>query len=392
MNAQSFLDSLRGDVTVTAELPGPKHEDWRFSDVRALHAMRFEGPAQAVKCAAATFAVSSHSHITTGNGFVDTVAVDGFVAGALASLPQDVQAVVRDVLGTASPWDDAFVELNDSSSVLAVVVAPGVVVDQPIHLNHWASGNAAVTHRTVVVAGREAKFTLVEDYRGEGAYFRNARTEVVVGSNAHVTHVRVQDEALGAAHLLRSGVRLSAHAHYDSYTVSCGAHWARHDLYARHEGEGTFCRIDGLVLARDSQTSDTHSAIDNTKPHCESHQLHKSIVGGRAHSIFNGKILVQKGAQKIDAYQLNRSLLLSPTAKVDTKPQLEILADDVRCTHGATVGQLDEEQVFYLKARGFDDVAARGMLTYAFAGEILEEIPVVELRERLEAIALSHTR
>ena len=187
-------------------------------------------------------------------------------------------------------------------------------------------------------------------------------------------------------------MRLGANSHYDSYTMSVGAAWSRHDLLARHEGDGAFARIDGLVMLVDEQLSDTHSILDNTRPHCNSHQLHKCIVGGKAHAVFNGKILVQKGAQKIDAYQLNRSLLLSPNAKINTKPQLEILADDVRCTHGATIGQLDDEQIFYLKSRGYDDAAARGMLTYAFAGEIIDEVAVPSLKKRLETIARNRTQ
>lgn len=391
----TFLGSILGaEPAALAELPTAKHEDWRFSETRALYAMRFSGPAAPVACGAAVLADSQGSFLSTGNGVVVGQASDGFFAGRFEDLPADLQAVVSDALGTASPWNDGFCDLHGAMKpqVACVVVPRGTQLETPIHVLNWASGDGAMAQRLVIIAGRESKFTVVEDYQGDGAYFRNAWTEVVVGENAQVSHIRVQQESPRAAHMLRSGVRVATHGHYDSYTVSCGGAWSRHDLYARHEGEGAFARIDGLALATDAQLSDTHSVIDNTRPHCESHQLHKSIVGGKAHSVFNGKILVQKGAQKIDAYQLNRSLLLSTTARVDTKPQLEIFADDVKCSHGATVGQLDDEQVFYLRSRGFDESAARGMLTYAFAGEILEEISVRELRTRLEAVAHAHTR
>lgn len=374
------------------ELPIARDEDWRFSNTRGLYGMRFVGKSAEADAGIAVLAESQNSHALTSNGKMISYIGSGFEIGPLSSLSAASQAMVKDHIGNVAPWDDAFSRLNSwlTDEVICVVVPPKTVVEDPIHLAHWASGNGASGIRTIIVAGRESQFTIVEDFRGEGAYFRNAVTECVIGANAHVTHIRAQEESPKAAHILRTGVRLTEAAHYDSYTVSVGAVWSRHDLMARHEGVGAFCRIDGLVLASGEQTSDTHSTIDNTKEHCESHQLHKSIVGGKGHSIFNGKILVQKGAQKIDAYQLNRSLLLSRTARVDTKPQLEILADDVRCTHGATIGQLDEDQLFYLRSRGFDADAARGMLTYAFAGEILEQIKVPELRARLEAVAHSH--
>ncbi|MEZ4461298.1 MAG: Fe-S cluster assembly protein SufD [bacterium] len=394
----AFVQAILGDKSIAGladrALPNAKDEDWRFSDTRALYERRFDVQAPAPSNAVpATLSDAGQSHLVTDNGFVVASVASGFELTTLDKLPDVEAAAVKDVLGSIAKWDDAFALISAElqRDVLCLVVPPKAVVEAPIHLSHWATGSNTTALRTVIIAGRESQFTVVEDYRGQGEYLRLATTEVVVGPNANVKHVRVQEESTGAAHLLRSAVRLSAHSHYDSYTVSCGAQWARHDLLASHEGEGAFCRIDGLVLASGHQVSDTHSAIDNTRPHCESHQLHKSIVGGKAHSIFNGKILVQKGAQKIDAYQLNRSLLLSNTARVDTKPQLEILADDVRCSHGATIGQLDDEQLFYLRSRGFDENGARGMLTYAFAGEILEQIPVAELRNRLEAVAHAHT-
>lgn len=386
---QSILAGVSAPALAGVELPWVKDEDWRFSDLRTLYSKRFTGPAVASGNSLTPLAASAGTFLTTDNGVVTQAKATHFALAKLTDLTVQDAAVVRDVLGSVAPWDDALAALGAAlnDDIVCLVVPPAAVIEEPIHLAHFAHGDGASSLRTVVIAGRGSQFSIVEDYRGEGAYMRFSTTEVFVGDHATVKHVRVQQESTDASHVLRSGVRLSAHSHYDSYTVSCGAAWSRHDLLARHEGEGAFCRIDGLVLVADTQTADTHSTIDNTRPYCESHQLHKSIVGGRGHSIFNGKILVQKGAQKTDAYQLNRSLLLSPTAKVDTKPQLEILADDVRCTHGATIGQLDEEQLFYLRSRGFDAEAARGMLTYAFAGEILQQIPVQELRTRLEAVA-----
>lgn len=404
-----FMDTLR--KTALARLtevavPTGKHEEWRFSELRDVVAtspkMVVTGSLSDADRQRLSISESGQAVLSTVNGLPS---VKGFVcagieAGAPANLSESAQGAVKDALNAgASYWDDAFKYLNDATApeLLCVVIPPDTSVDLPLHLLHvgdTAGGETAIANRSVVVVGRNSKVTFVEDYRSVNAdesYFRNAMTEVIVGENAHVTHIRVQDEGPKVRHLLRSAVRLAANSHYDSYTISVGAAWSRHDLLARHEGEGAFARIDGLALLVDEQVSDTHSVIDNTRPHCNSHQLHKTVVGGKAQSIFNGKILVQKGAQKIDAYQLNRGLLLSPTAKINAKPQLEILADDVRCTHGATIGQLDDEQLFYLRTRGFDAAAARGLLTYAFAGEVLEALTIPSLRDQLSALARVRT-
>lgn len=404
-----LLDGLRKESLAgltECALPTGKHEEWRFSELRDVVSTQRKvvvtGSLSDADRQRLSIPESGAAVLSTVNGLPS---VKGFVcagveAGTPANLSEAALGAVKDALNTgASYWADAFKLLNDVTApeLLCLVIPPDSSVELPVHLLHVGDTEGvatAISNRTVVVVGRNSKVTFVEDYRSvseDETYFRNAMTEVVVGENAHVTHIRVQDESPKAQHLLRSAVRLQANSHYDSYTISVGASWARHDLLARHEGEGAFARIDGLALLVDEQVSDTHSVIDNTRPHCNSHQLHKTIVGGKAQSIFNGKILVQKGAQKIDAYQLNRGLLLSPTAKIHAKPQLEILADDVRCTHGATIGQLDEDQLFYLRTRGFDAEGARGLLTYAFAGEVLESLTIPSLRDQLSKLARIRT-
>ena len=217
-------------------------------------------------------------------------------------------------------------------------------------------------------------------------------TEIAVGEGARIRHVRVQREAHPAFHIAACSVTLAKDARYDSQTVTLGARLSRYDLNVAQRGEGAEIRLDGLALISGRQLADTHTLMDHARPGGNCRQLHKCIVGGAAHAVFSGKIVVRPGAQLTNSAQQSRNLLLSGNARVDTKPQLEIFADDVKCAHGATVGQLDEEQVFYLMSRGLSGAAARSLLTYAFGAEVIDRIPVPSLAKSLEAIVLAHTQ
>ena len=243
------------------------------------------------------------------------------------------------------------------------------------------------------MAGSGSALTLIEDYVAlhQDTYFTNAVAEVVLGANAQVEHVRVQRENDQAFHLASCAVSLGAASRYHSASVALGAQISRLDLSVLQTGDGAECALDGLALIGDQQLADTHTFIDHTKPHGVSRQLHKCIVGGAAHAVFNGKVMVRPGAQKTDSAQSSRNLLLSSKALVDTQPQLEIFADDVKCTHGATVGQLDSEEVFYLQSRGLPEAVARNLLTYAFGAEVINRIPVASLRRQLEQTVLQQT-
>jgi len=226
----------------------------------------------------------------------------------------------------------------------------------------------------------------------DGAYFNNAVTEIVVGAGAKVRHIRLQRESLNAFHIAHCAVTLDKDATYLSNTVTLGARISRYDLNVAQNGEGAAMKIDGVALISGRQLADTHTLMSHVRPNGRSAQLHKTIVGGAAHAVFNGKVFVHEGAQLTDSAQQSRNLLLSGRAHVDTKPQLEIFADDVKCSHGATVGQLDAEQLFYLKSRGLSDDTARNLLTYAFGAEIIDRIPVRSLVERLEQTVLEQTQ
>ena len=406
----------------SATIPTRKSEEWRFFDLRPIVDTAWKPAGEATADLSAFAIPEAGTRLEVVNGRLTSTgeSPDGAFVGAVeghealaspwkgepersegggARSAGSPRSVVQDGLGSAvAPYaDDPFAALNamEHSAAIFVVVPKDTVVEKPIHVVFGAAtGEEQAQHpRLFVHAGRGSKFTIIEEYRStnDARHFTNAVTEVVVGESANVTHVRVQRENAKAAHIGRTGVRIGAHARYDSVAVTLGAKSARNDVWVSHEGEDGWSRIDGLALVDDTRECDTHSVIDNTKPRCESHQLHKCVVGDRGHAVFNGKILVRQAAQRTDAYQLNRNLLLDVGAKVDTKPQLEIFADDVKCTHGATVGQLDEEQLFYLTSRGISAEQARSTLTYAFAAEVIETIPIRSLADDLEREAHRRT-
>jgi Fe-S cluster assembly protein SufD len=294
---------------------------------------------------------------------------------------------------------DVFAALNTRSFSDGALILIGK--DQrcpaPVHLLFIATSHNApvvISSRCLVIAEPGSECTLIEDSvsLGDSVYFNSMVTEIAVAENAQVTHIKLQREAGSAFHIAHSGVTLARNGRYHSNTVTVGARLSRFNLSVTQTGEGAECTLNGLALITGQQLADTHSTIVHTQPHGTSRQLHKCIVDGAAHAVFNGKIVVRQNAQLTDAAQSSRNLLLSARAKVDTKPQLEIFADDVKCAHGATVGQLDTEEVFYLKSRGLDELAARNLLTYAFAAEVITKIAVPSVVERLRHVVLEQTQ
>jgi Fe-S cluster assembly protein SufD len=245
-----------------------------------------------------------------------------------------------------------------------------------------------------LVAQSGSTVTVIEDYvtLQEDTYITNTVAEFVLADNAHVNHVRIQRDSKEAFHMANCSVSLARESCYQSVSVAFGARISRYNLNVLLKDEGAECSADGLALISNRQLADTHACIDHIKPHCTSRQLHKCIIDDAAHAVFNGKIIVRPGAQLTNSTQSNRNLLLTSKARIDTKPQLEIFADDVKCTHGATVGQLDKEEIFYLKSRGLSEITARNLLTYAFGAEIIERIPIASLRFRLEQAVLEKTQ
>lgn len=405
MPPREWLWALRTNALEHAgvlQLPTSRDEAWRLTDVTALGQQSFLPLHTAVKPTAAAMDAYTLPEAGARLVFVDGVAwPDASHGNAFISTLSDatggLEALLHKHLGQhARSKSHVFSALNTAFlHDAAVLVLPrDTVCKEPIHVLYLSTRpEVATLPRLLVVAEPGSRTTLVEDHVGlhTGGGFTNAVAELVLGAQAHVTHVRVQRESPQALHLARAVVTQGAGSHYHSISVALGARTSRLELEVLQAAEGTHCQLDALTLVGERQLADTHTFIDHAHPHGTSRQLHKCIVGGAAHTVFNGKVMVRPGAQKADSAQSSRNLLLSPKAWADTQPQLEILADDVRCTHGATVGQLDAEELFYLQSRGLSISAARQLLSYAFGAEVLQRIPVASLRQKLEQAVLAHT-
>jgi Fe-S cluster assembly protein SufD len=255
--------------------------------------------------------------------------------------------------------------------------------EKPIWLDYTAMAGRTTHPRNLILVGAGSQVQIVERYTGTGAYFTNSVTEIVVGENATVEHIKLEEESNQSFHVSTIQIQQARNSNFKSHNIALGGLLVRNDVNAVLSTgcEGT---VNGLYLVNGRQHIDNHTALDHAEPHAASHELYKGILDGSSSAVFNGKIFVRKDAQKTDAKQTNKNLVLSENAVINTKPELQILADDVRCTHGATVGQLDEEALFYLRARGIDKMDARNLLIYAFARDVIERIGVSEVRDYLE--------
>ena len=295
-------------------------------------------------------------------------------------------------LGSLAPLDEhPFAALNSAliTDGALIHVPAGVELEKTIQLIFVSGSDDQSTisaPRILIMAEENSRATVVEQHVGNGASLSCPVSEIVLGEKAVVDHVIVQEEDFSAHHLAVRQVKLAAGSRYSAQAISLGGELARTDIGVVLDGENAEASLDGLYLGDETQQANTHLTLRHAAAHCDSHHLYKGILGGKAKAVFNGCIIVDQDSQKTDAKQSNRNLLLSDDAVVNSNPQLEIFADDVRCTHGSTVGQLDEEAVFYLRSRGIGREEAVQLLTLAFAGEILDRIPITELRERLETV------
>lgn len=386
-------------------LPNTHDEAWRFTPLtkfsnQSFQPLRTLSPLQADDVAHLTI-----PEATTRLVFVDGVYAPqlsctspetGLMLGTLDAMLATQASCLEAHLGQHVNADTLFAALNTAflQDAAVLVVPPDSVLAAPVHVLFISTQPGVASHpRLLLVAGVYSQLTVIEDYVAlhAGSYFTNAVAEVVLQANAQLTHVRMQRESAQAFHLASCAVSLGVASRYHSASISLGGQISRLDLTVRHTAEGAQCTLNGLALIRGEQLADTHSLIDHARSHGTSRQLHKCIVGGAAHAVFNGQVMVRPGAQQTDSAQSSRNLLLSKQAHVDTQPQLEIFADDVKCTHGATVGQIDSEEVFYLQSRGLSEGVARNLLTYAFGAEIINHIPVASLRQRLEQTVLEQT-
>ena len=407
----SWLNERRAHALERANaltVPTTRDEEWRFTDISLLTRVPFRRAAGTARPAMAEVARFVAPEAATRLTFVDGVFAPelsataglpyGVVVSPLVTALNTHAAVIEPHLARHAGFErEVFAALNTAHlrDGAFVWIARNQKCPTPVQLLYLSTQQEAAAYpRCLAIVEAGAELTLIEDYGslGESVYFNDAVTEIVAGEGARVRHVRVQREAGGAFHIGRCAVALAKDANYSSHAVALGARISRLNLDVLQQGEGVEVRMDGLALISGRQLADTHSLMDHARPHGRCRQLHKCIVGGAAHAVFNGKIVVRPGSQLTDSSQQSRNLLLSEKAHVDTKPQLEIFADDVKCAHGAAVGQLDPEQLFYLRSRGLPEPQARNLLTYAFAAEVLDRIPVPSLVESLEETVLAQTQ
>ena len=376
-------------------IPNTREEEWRFTDLSSLKQVDFKlGMFQETSLESDILPEFSQRLVFVNGVYSPDLSntenlPSGLIVGNLDVLSSEI---VGEYLAQAEGAKEVFTALNTAAlnDVAVIWVGKNVVVEKPIHLLFISvSGESATISqpRVLVVAESNSQVTLIEEYiassQNEGVYFTNSVTEIWVNENAQVSHNRIAREGAAAFHVGKTAVTQARYSRYSCNAVTVGGKISRHNLEILQTGEQTETTLNGLTVIADNQLADTHSALSLNHPHGVSKQLHKCIIGDRAHGVFNGKIFVPKLAQLTNASQLNRNLLLSSKSRIDTKPQLEITADNVKCAHGATVSQLEDDQIFYLQSRGIDENNARKLLVNGFAMEVINFIPVASLRESL---------
>jgi Fe-S cluster assembly protein SufD len=399
---------LRGrDEFQALGLPSRRTEEWRFTRLKSIEEGSFESPLLTPPRVDVGPWRLPNSHLLV---FVDGIfspdashkpdLPDGVAVSNLVVTATAGSDFVAKYLGSIAPVEDhPFAALNTAlfSDGAAIHIPDGVELEKPIQLVFvsGSDGRAVLAApRVLIVAGAGSRATVVENHVGDGGASLSCPVdEIVLGKDAELSHIVIQEEDADASHLAVRQIRLAERSRYDAQSVSLGGALARTDIGVALEGEKAVASLDGLYLTDGSQQADTHLRVRHAVANCESHQLYKGILGGSSRAVFNGRIMVDQDAQKTDANQANRNLLLSDAAVVNSNPQLEIFADDVRCTHGSTIGRLDEDAIFYLRARGIGAEDARRLLVEAFAGEVLDRIPIEEIRDRLvDAVAHRLTR
>jgi len=388
--------------------PTLREEDWKYTNLAPLAKTPFR-PADvftldgAARKAALGELPGEGTRLVFVNGrleaslssplFLNGKLAVGSLAEAFLARPEVIEAH----LGRHARYEElSLVALNTSfvRDGAFIHLAEGTVLDAPIHLLFvsTAAGAPTVSHpRNLFVAGRGSQATIVESYWAPdgGVYFSNAVTEVVLEEGAVVDHYRVQRESEAAFHTGCVAVHQDRDAAYASNVVSLGGGLARNDLGILLDGEGASATLNGFYMVGGAQHVDNHTVVDHARPHCSSNEVYKGVLDGRATGVFDGEIIVREEAQKTDAHQLNKNLVLSEEALINTKPRLRINANDVKCTHGATVGMLDEDSLFYLRSRGFPREEARNILTYAFAADVIEPMRDARLRTAIERLVLA---
>lgn len=381
--------------------PTTKHEEYKYTNLSKIARGEWQpgpgGSAPPDALAKAHYADLKGPRLVFVDGRFDAVnsTVDNLPTGLEAgSLAATVASLEGHLTRYADFEDHALTALNTAFFVDGAVirVAEKAVIEQPIHVIFIATGDAGTVSwpRVLIHAARQSQVKVIESFvsAADGAHWSNSVTEIVAEEAARIEHFQVQQESLEAYHTGRVEMIEERNSYISTISLAFGNALIRNDVNITLDDEAGECALDGLFVIRGKQHVDHHTRIDHAKPHCNSHQLYKGVLDDSSRGVFNGKIIVRQDAQKTDAIQNNKNLLLSPKAEIDTKPQLEIDANDVRCTHGATIGQLNKESLFYLRARGIGETEARRLLVYAFAADLLERITLEPLKVHFEQMLM----
>ena len=387
--------------------PTLQNEDWRFTNVAPIGKLPFHLAAQAAVNGAeskaltdSVFATLPGHRLVFVNGFfsaklssIQPVSGGARIENLSAALAKDSTLVEKHLGKYAHTANNPFAALNQAffADGAFIFVPKGVEIAGPVQLIYISSAKQngeTILPRNLIIAEANSKLTVVESYISTGnvAYFTNAVTEILAGDKAAVEHVKLQDEAAEAFHIATIAGEFGRASNVTVHSFALGAKLSRTNIRTKLAGEGLECILNGLYLTRGEQLADHHMIVEHAQPHCASHEYFNGILDDKSKGVFHGRIYVHPIAQKTDAKQTNKNLLLSDAATADTKPQLEIYADDVKCTHGATIGQLNAESIFYLRSRGLDTATARRMLIHAFAGEIIERIKCEPAREVVDRL------
>lgn len=405
--ASSRLHAMRREaMQLFAEtgFPTTKHEEWRFTNVAPIAKTSFQPSFESGSVPLSREDVdrlsfgTTHRLVFVNGHFVKDLSTigslpEGVVLGSLASALRGNDERAHGLLGKyASIHENPFTALNTSfvQDGAFLYVPKGRVVKEAVSLLFLSSGDAPlhISPRNLIVAEDRSQVTIAESYFSlrPGTTLTNVVTEVFVGEGAVIEHDKIQNESSGAFHVASLHIHQKGKSVFTSNSIALGGSIVRNNVSSVLDGEYAECTLNGLSVTNGTQLIDNHTSIDHSKPNCPSHELYKAVLDGNSRGVFNGKIFVRKDAQKTDAKQTNMTLLLSDEATMDTKPQLEIFADDVKCTHGATVGQLDADQMFYLRSRGIDETLAADILTFAFASDVVQRVHVDGLRQQLESL------
>ncbi len=405
-----FSERRRSALNVFKEtgFPSSRQENWKYTDVRSIankpftnvnkktvaisaneiDAVRFQG----LDCIELVFinGIFSKEH-----SYLDDLPANLVIENMADALAKDKNLLAKHLTHYADNNVSPFTALNTAfiQHGTYINVPANIINEKPINILYLSKDNASpfATHpRNLIIMGEHSEATVIESYIGldEADYFTNAVTEVSLSSNAVLKHYKVQQESLNAYHIGNLNIMQDKNSQLESHSISLGGSLVRNDIHSQLAAEGAGIVMNGLYMTDDKQHVDNHTRIDHLKPHTHSTENYRGVLNGKSRAVFNGKVVVHPQAQKIEAHQNNANLLLSDDAEIDTKPELEIYADDVKCSHGATVGQLDQNMLFYLRSRAIDEETARSLLTYAFADEIISNINFAPIRNRLEYLVV----